>query len=109
MGDIAQLPVNELRLDFNKFQTLVSMGDIAQLPVNGGNNLEVLPVESFNGRHCPTPCQRKPDSPIECDLVFQWATLPNSLSTLYFMMQPLLRCFNGRHCPTPCQPTAFPR
>ena len=76
------------------------MGDIAQLPVN--LVLEQGNTHRFNGRHCPTPCQRSnhrksldnvsmgdiAQLPVNVDnpeekvfAVFQWATLPNSLST----------------------------
>ena len=79
MGDIAQLPVNYDRCRSTNV-LFVSMGDIAQLPVN---------VENYD-------CSK-------CDW-FQWATLPNSLSTLSTLCQRTKVRFNGRHCPTPCQP-----
>ena len=81
------------------------MGDFAQLPVNPWTDAVFL------------------------SLWFQWATLPNSLSTINtnsrqmwsvsmgdFAQLPVnyskliisyeLKCFNGRLCPTPCQPQA---
>ena len=36
--------------------------------------------------------------------MFQWATLPNSLSTAPTTDSREEPRFNGRHCPTPCQP-----
>ena len=35
--------------------------------------------------------------------MFQWAPLPNSLST-FKQVFVYGNCFNGRLCPTPCQP-----
>ena len=99
------------------------MGDFAQLPVN--SVLQQRRGSGFNGRLCPTPCQQLPGQPRQegfngrlcptpCQrclwmmvnlIGFQWATLPNSLSTIeeYY---PAKDRFNGRLCPTPCQPQA---
>ena len=76
MGDIAQLPVNPHAATAPVWT--VSMGDIAQLPVNQVDAIQK--ILCFNGRHCPTPCQL----------------------TRYVCWTSIC-CFNGRHCPTPCQ------
>ena len=100
------------------------MSDFARQPVNGISLSECSSI-GFNGRHCPTACQplfqiqeneitfqwaTLPDSLstrflgccLDC-LLFQWATLPDSLSTSSCCHYIDLHSFNGRHCPTACQ------
>ena len=83
MGAFAQLPVNNAKSDVG-ITAEVSMGAFAQLPVND-NICITLQTHCFNGRLCPTPCQLCYPFIRLLKTKFQWAPLPNSLSTLYIV------------------------
>ena len=100
MGDFAQLPVNFLST-YSKL-IIVSMGDFAQLPVNMIVVL-VTTVLLFQWATLPNSLSTQSIYPFQLQLQFQWATLPNSLSTLGCKDKPEGYRFNGRLCPTPCQ------
>ena len=122
MGAFAQLPVNNGESDwcrYNWFQwaplpnslstlisilmkiQMVSMGAFAQLPVNSsasGSNAG----SSFNGRLCPTPCQRI-RTLFQFTCRFNGRLCPTPCQHGQGIDEKNLVCFNGRLCPTPCQ------
>ena len=79
MGDIAHLPVNFTILSWSS--SIVSMGDIAHLPVNKTKSEYQPRCSVFQWATLPTSLSTKDYHWNMVNSLFQWATLPTSLST----------------------------